>query len=103
MASTVSKHVQEVKWSFVVREIFHPRSNKGKAITVLAGSIRSGGQDDPIGRSVRVFIGGLVSGQGTIISRFRFDASLSDQSAYVYEGSPINSDDLGKEIVLVSE
>lgn len=102
MASTISGHVQEVNWSFVVREVFRPQCQDNKSIVVLAGDIISGSQDDPIGCPVRVLVGGTELGHGTIVSRFRFDRSSSEQSAYVYEGSPINREDINSKIVLMT-
>jgi hypothetical protein len=89
-----------MNWIFTVREMFQPRSHENKSVVVLAGTILSGGQDDPIGRQVRILIDGLEAGQGTIISRYRFDKSLPDQSAYIYEGSPINREDIDNNVVL---
>lgn len=101
MAPGISEHLQEVNWTFAVQDIFHPRSHDNQPMVVLAGNVLSGGQEDPIGRSVRVFVGGLEVGRGSIVSRFRFDRALSEKSAYVYDGTAINRDDIGKEIVLV--
>lgn len=100
MAETFGGHVQEVEWSFIVQEVFHPRSTDGNTITVLAGNIRSGGQDEPIGRPVRLFVGGQLAGQGTVTSRFQFETSTAGQAAYVYEGSPVSRDDINKGVML---
>lgn len=101
MARTVGEHMHESNWSFSVQEVFHLRSNDDDAIVVLAGNILSGHEDDPIGRAVRVIVGGDEVGQGVIISRFKFDQPASGGSAYQYDGSFINRDDLDKKIVLV--
>jgi hypothetical protein len=102
MASEISGLLQ-MSWSFTIREIFYPRSHDDKALVVLVGTISSGGLDDPIGRLVRVFIAGRESGQGRVVSRFRFENSLSDQSAYVYEGTPINREDICNDIIIITK
>jgi len=100
MAATVGEHVQEVNWSFSVREVFHPRSTDGSAVTVLAGNVLSGEHDEPIGRPVQVFVAGQATGQGTVVSRYRFNVSASGQAAYVYEGNPISREDINRGAVL---
>ncbi len=93
MASAVSEHVQEVKWSFSVADVFSPKSAKGQTQIVLAGSVLSGDQDQVLGRSVVVMVGGRESGRGRIVSRYRFSGPEKVKSAYVFQGdAPVHAD-----------
>lgn len=100
MAEALGGHVQEVGWSFAVRDVFHPRSTDGTEVTVLAGAVLSGGLDEPVGQRVRVFVGGREAGQGAVTSRHQFAASTPGQAAYSFEGIPLGPDDVGRGVVL---
>jgi hypothetical protein len=80
--------------------VFRPRSTDGTGVTVLAGTVLSGGPDEPIGRRVRVLVGGREAGLGSVTSRYRFATPTPGEAAYSFEGVTLGADDVGRGVVL---